>query len=204
MCWTRAPCTWPVSTKTAAATGLRSTSVIRTSSRRLPQQAWISGIRPTYWSTPAWQPMSSGRPRWTGPSGGAVHPRTREVYMTLTNNTSRTEDNIDAANPRAVNRTGHIRRQFHEQLAGQRRRIPASGRSRRDVEPQRPAPALGNHRHHPRRRPRCGAVRQRLTPLTGSTSGRDAHPRHASPVAPVDLLTESADAGPGVPELNLK
>ena len=43
------------------------------------------------------------RPEW-----GAAHPQTREVYMTLTNNTSRTADNIDAANPRPVNRTGHI------------------------------------------------------------------------------------------------
>jgi uncharacterized protein len=43
------------------------------------------------------------RPEW-----GAAHPQTREVYMTLTNNTSRTADNIDAANPRPVNRAGHI------------------------------------------------------------------------------------------------
>jgi secreted PhoX family phosphatase len=43
------------------------------------------------------------RPEW-----GAAHPQTREVYMTLTNNTSRTEENIDAANPRPVNRTGQI------------------------------------------------------------------------------------------------
>ncbi|MFO8005271.1 PhoX family protein [Thioalkalivibrio sp.] len=43
------------------------------------------------------------RPEW-----GATHPQTREVYMTLTNNTSRTAENIDAANPRPVNRTGQI------------------------------------------------------------------------------------------------
>lgn len=43
------------------------------------------------------------RPEW-----GAVHPETSEVYFTLTNNTSRTEAQIDAANPRANNATGHI------------------------------------------------------------------------------------------------
>jgi uncharacterized protein len=43
------------------------------------------------------------RPEW-----GAAHPQTREVYMTLTNNTARTADNIDAANPRPSNATGHI------------------------------------------------------------------------------------------------
>ncbi|QEY15874.1 PhoX family phosphatase [Cellvibrio sp. KY-GH-1] len=43
------------------------------------------------------------RPEW-----GAVHPATGEVYFTLTNNTSRTEAQIDAPNPRANNTTGHI------------------------------------------------------------------------------------------------
>jgi uncharacterized protein len=47
------------------------------------------------------------RPEW-----GTVHPQTREVYMTLTNNSSRTDDNgtnpIDAANPRGPNPYGHI------------------------------------------------------------------------------------------------
>jgi uncharacterized protein len=43
------------------------------------------------------------RPEW-----GAPHPQTREIYMTLTNNSSRTLATIDAANPRAPNPTGHI------------------------------------------------------------------------------------------------
>ncbi|MCH8492099.1 MAG: PhoX family phosphatase [Idiomarina sp.] len=43
------------------------------------------------------------RPEW-----GAVHPLTGEVYFTLTNNTRRTEAQIDAANPRAENYAGHI------------------------------------------------------------------------------------------------
>ena len=48
------------------------------------------------------------RPEW-----GAVHPDTGEVYFTLTNNSRRTEEQIDAANPRADNTTGHIIR-WHE------------------------------------------------------------------------------------------
>lgn len=43
------------------------------------------------------------RPEW-----GAIDPNTKEVYFSLTNNTSRTEDAIDAANPRANNRWGQI------------------------------------------------------------------------------------------------
>jgi len=43
------------------------------------------------------------RPEW-----GAVDPNTGEVYFTLTNNSRRTEDQVDAANPIAENRTGHI------------------------------------------------------------------------------------------------
>ena len=43
------------------------------------------------------------RPEW-----GAVHPDTGEVYFTLTNNTRRSAEQTDAANPRANNSTGHI------------------------------------------------------------------------------------------------
>jgi secreted PhoX family phosphatase len=43
------------------------------------------------------------RPEWV-----AVHPTTREVYLTLTNNTSRSAATVDAANPRPDNRYGHI------------------------------------------------------------------------------------------------
>lgn len=43
------------------------------------------------------------RPEW-----GAVHPQSGEVYFTLTNNTARTAAQVDAANPRAANATGHI------------------------------------------------------------------------------------------------
>jgi uncharacterized protein len=41
------------------------------------------------------------RPEW-----GAAHPQTREVYMTLTNNSARTPGTIDAANPRDPNPYG--------------------------------------------------------------------------------------------------
>jgi uncharacterized protein len=49
-----------------------------------------------------------GATRMDRPEWGAAHPQTREVYMTLTNNTARTVDEIDAANPRPRNATGHI------------------------------------------------------------------------------------------------
>jgi uncharacterized protein len=43
------------------------------------------------------------RPEWA-----AVNPLTREVYITLTNNTARTAAQVDAANPRGPNAFGHI------------------------------------------------------------------------------------------------
>ena len=43
------------------------------------------------------------RPEW-----GAVDPRTGAVYFTLTNNTRRTQVQVDAANPRAANAFGQI------------------------------------------------------------------------------------------------
>lgn len=43
------------------------------------------------------------RPEW-----GAVDPHTGEVYFTLTNNSDRTEDQEDAANPNGPNPWGHI------------------------------------------------------------------------------------------------
>ncbi len=52
------------------------------------------------------------RPEWA-----AVHPRTREVYVTLTNNDGRgTKQALDKANPREKNLHGHILR-FNEQGA---------------------------------------------------------------------------------------
>jgi uncharacterized protein len=45
------------------------------------------------------------RPEW-----GAVHPDTREVYFTLTNNVVRESRQADAANPHGPNRFGHILR----------------------------------------------------------------------------------------------
>ncbi|MCK7545778.1 PhoX family phosphatase [Marinobacter bryozoorum] len=43
------------------------------------------------------------RPEW-----GAVDPETGEVYFTLTNNSQRTEDDVNAANPNGPNPNGHI------------------------------------------------------------------------------------------------
>ncbi|KAA5804583.1 PhoX family phosphatase [Alkalicaulis satelles] len=48
------------------------------------------------------------RPEW-----GTVDPETRAVYFTLTNNSQRTADDIDGANPRGPNPFGHIIR-WHE------------------------------------------------------------------------------------------
>nr|WP_314877629.1 PhoX family phosphatase [uncultured Pseudomonas sp.] len=43
------------------------------------------------------------RPEWT-----AVHPVNGDVYLTLTNNSARTPDKVDAANPRGPNRHGQV------------------------------------------------------------------------------------------------
>jgi uncharacterized protein len=43
------------------------------------------------------------RPEW-----GAVDPNSGEVYFTLTNNSRRTQAQVDAANPRAENNFGQI------------------------------------------------------------------------------------------------
>jgi uncharacterized protein len=43
------------------------------------------------------------RPEW-----GSVHPRTGEVYMTLTNNSSRPAGSVNQSNPRGPNPYGHI------------------------------------------------------------------------------------------------
>ncbi len=43
------------------------------------------------------------RPEW-----GGVNPLNGEVYMTMTNNSRRTADNLNAANPRVGNANGHI------------------------------------------------------------------------------------------------
>lgn len=43
------------------------------------------------------------RPEWT-----SVNPLNGDVYLTLTNNSARTPDKVDAANPRGPNRHGHI------------------------------------------------------------------------------------------------
>lgn len=53
------------------------------------------------------------RPEW-----GAVHPTTQDVYFTLTNNSLRTPELVDAANPRAWNQNGHIIR-WHERNLSQ-------------------------------------------------------------------------------------
>lgn len=43
------------------------------------------------------------RPEW-----GGVNPLNGEVYMTMTNNSARTADKLNAANPRAQSKNGHI------------------------------------------------------------------------------------------------
>jgi secreted PhoX family phosphatase len=49
-----------------------------------------------------------GATRMDRPEWGAVDPRTGQVYMTLTNNSSRTAAQVNAMNPRGPNPFGHI------------------------------------------------------------------------------------------------
>ena len=56
------------------------------------------------------------RPRWTAPNGSRSHPRTRDVYCTLTNNVSRGTDKGPASDPRQP--SGQQRLRPHHPLEG--------------------------------------------------------------------------------------
>ena len=56
---------------------------------------------------------TAGATKMDRPEWGAVDPANGDVYFTLTNNTRRTEAQVDPANPRAGNQFGHIIR-WHE------------------------------------------------------------------------------------------
>lgn len=51
---------------------------------------------------------TAGATKMDRPEWGAVDPNTGEVYFTLTNNTQRSQAEVDAANPRAENNFGQI------------------------------------------------------------------------------------------------
>ncbi len=51
---------------------------------------------------------TAGATKMDRPEWGAIDPATGEVYFTLTNNTRRTEAQVNPANPRANNQFGHI------------------------------------------------------------------------------------------------
>lgn len=51
---------------------------------------------------------AAGATKMDRPEDFEVHPLNRKIYMAMTNNTRRTDEQLDRANPRAANRDGHI------------------------------------------------------------------------------------------------